>query len=115
MEASKLKRMVVLKNLPSNIIDEAIIVLKSSKKIRKVQKIEQKKNVLNKNDVKKDKDYILREAEMLVNDYISSVDEKEKNELFKDKKMNKRYIIIKKYAVAITLISVIQTFFIVCH
>ena len=52
---------------------------------------------------------------MLVNDYISSVDEKEKNELFKDKKMNKRYIIIKKYAVAITLISVIQTFFIVCH
>ena len=35
MEDSKLKNMVVLKNLPSNIVDEAIIVLKSNKKVKK--------------------------------------------------------------------------------
>ena len=43
MEASKLKNMVVLKNLPSNIIDEAIIVLKGHQKVKKLQKIEQRK------------------------------------------------------------------------
>ena len=32
MEESKLKNMVVLKNLPSNLVEEAIIVLKSNKK-----------------------------------------------------------------------------------
>ena len=31
METSKLKNMVVLRNLPSNIVDEAIIVLKAKK------------------------------------------------------------------------------------
>ena len=39
MEASNLKNMVVLKNLPSNIVDEAIIILKNSKKIKKLEKI----------------------------------------------------------------------------
>ena len=39
METSKLKNMVVLKNLPSNIVDEAIIVLKTNKKVKKLQKI----------------------------------------------------------------------------
>ena len=40
METSNLKNMVVLKNLPSNIVDEAIIVLKANKKTKKLQKIE---------------------------------------------------------------------------
>ena len=35
METSNLKNMVVLKNLPSNIVDEAIIVLKANKKTKK--------------------------------------------------------------------------------
>ena len=43
METSKLKNMVVLKNLPSNIVDEAIIVLKTNKKVKKLQKIEKNK------------------------------------------------------------------------
>ena len=36
MESSNLKNMVVLKNIPSNIIDEAIVVLKSNKKAKKL-------------------------------------------------------------------------------
>ena len=40
METSNLKNMVVLKNLPSNIVDEAIIVLKTNKKAKKLQKID---------------------------------------------------------------------------
>ena len=43
MEASNLKNMVVLKNLPSNIVDEAIIILKNSKKIKKLEKVENNK------------------------------------------------------------------------
>ena len=51
MEASNLKNMVVLKNLPSNIVDEAIIVLKTNKKAKKLQKIE-KNNQLDKEEKK---------------------------------------------------------------
>ena len=38
MEASNLKNMVVLKNLPSNIVDEAIIILKKQQKDKKIRK-----------------------------------------------------------------------------
>ena len=76
MEASKMKNMVVLKNLPSNIIDEAIIVLKTSKKVKKLQKVEKNKNSASSEKTKKDKDYIVKEAEMLVNSYISKIEKK---------------------------------------
>ena len=43
MEESKLKNMVVLKNLPSNLVEEAIIILKSNKNVRRLEKIDKDK------------------------------------------------------------------------
>ena len=74
METSNLKNMVVLKNLPSNIVDEAIIVLKTNKKAKKLQKIEKNNKTTENEENKKDKEYILKEAEMLVNNYISKIE-----------------------------------------
>lgn len=45
METSNMKNMVVLKNLPSNLVEEAIVILKSSKKVKKLEKIEKKNNI----------------------------------------------------------------------
>ena len=88
METSNLKNMVVLKNLPSNIVDEAIIVLKANKKTKKLQKIENKK-ILENQENKKDKEYILKEAEMIVNNYISKIENKENGNLWRIK--NEKY------------------------
>ena len=107
METSKLKNMVVLKNLPSNIVDEAIIVLKTNKKVKKLQKIEKNKNKTENDNDKKDKEYILKEAEMLVNNYISKLENNEKKNIF-NKEANKKYDKLKKYAIGITAISIIQ-------
>lgn len=108
MEASNLKNMVVLKNLPSNIVDEAIIVLKTNKKVRKLQKVEKNSKSVNKNESKKDKDYILREAEMLVNNYISKIETKERKD-FTNKNLKEKYKKLKNYAIASTVICVLQT------
>lgn len=107
METSKLKNMVVLKNLPSNIVDEAIIVLKTNKKVKKLQKIEKNKNKTENDNDKKDKEYILKEAEMLVNNYISKLENNEKKNIF-NKEANKKYDKLKKYAIGITALSIIQ-------
>ena len=40
MEFGQMKNIVVLKNLPSNIVDEAIVVLKPNKKAKQIQHIE---------------------------------------------------------------------------
>lgn len=111
MEASNLKNMVVLKNLPSNIVDEAIIVLKTNKKVKKLQKIE-KNNQVDKEE-KRDKDYILKEAEMLVNSYISKVEIKDIKKDNVSQKQKNRYEKLKKYAIATTVLCIIQAMIII--
>ena len=112
METSKLKNMVVLKNLPSNIVDEAIIILKANKKVKKLQKIEQNKNLISNENNKKDKEYILKEAEMLVNNYISKIENNDKKRIF-NKEANEKYNKLKKYAIAITIMSILQAIIII--
>lgn len=112
MEASKLKNMIVLKNLPSNIVDEAIVVLKTNKKVKKLQKIEQNKNTIINDNEKKDKEYILKEAEMLVNNYISKIENNDKKNIF-NKEAKEKYDKLKKYAIAITIMSVLQAILII--
>ena len=78
MEVSSMKNMVVLKNLPSNIIEEAIVVLKSNKRVKNLEKIENCKFSGSENEKKNDDEYVLKEAEMLVSDYIDKIDENKK-------------------------------------
>lgn len=112
MEASKLKNMVVLRNLPSNIVDEAIIILKTNKKVKKLQKIEQNKKLQSNENTKKDKEYILKEAEMLVNNYISKIENNNKKDIF-NKDLKKKYVKLKKYSMIISIMCIIQALIII--
>lgn len=60
METSNMKNMVVLKNLPSNLVEEAIVILKSSKKVRKLEKIEKKRKTTRKCSANKKRLYFKR-------------------------------------------------------
>ena len=77
MNMSDMKNMIVLKNLPSNLVDEAIIILKENKKIDK-----------SKQD---DKNYIIKEAEMLVQSYTKELEEKSPKRQYNIKKLEKKY------------------------
>ena len=43
MDISNMKNIIILKNLPSNLIEEAIFILKQNKKVKKPELIENKK------------------------------------------------------------------------
>jgi len=107
METGKLKNMVILRDLPSNLVDEAIIVLKSNKKIKKLEKIEKNRGT-SLEKTKKDKEYILKEAEMIVNEYMSKIENKDKKEIF-NKEAKIKYKKLRKYAIVTTVICAIQT------
>lgn len=111
METSNMKNMVVLKNLPSNLVEEAIVILKSSKKVKKLEKIEKKeknKQLDKRQTVKQEKDYVLKEAEMLVSSYISKLENKQEQKQYVTIKNSKKYIRLKKYAFLSSLVIVIQ-------
>ena len=110
MNQGNLKNTVVLKNLPSNIVEEAIIVFKANIKLKEEQEMNNNTEI-NKN--RKEKDYILKEAEMLVNNYIRRVEEKKriKNEI--QKKVDKKCKNLKKYVFIMGIILLLETIFII--
>ena len=105
MQTSNLKNMVVLKNLPSNIVDEAIIILKPNKKIKKLEVVDKNRNINTEEAENKTETYILREAEMLVSSYISKLEKantKEKRSYVSKEK----YIRLKKYSIVSTIMLI---------
>lgn len=109
MNQGGFKNMVVLKNLPSNIVEEAIIVLKTNKKIKQVEKIEKEKMTENKYTKTREDDYILKEAEMLVNTYISKLEDKKKTREITNKKEKQKYNRIKNYAYISSFVILIES------
>ena len=107
MESSDMKNMVVLKNLPSNMVEEAIIIFKENQKVREKEFIE-KGNKINLAEIQsRSKDYILKEAEMLVTDYINKIENNKKTKK-EDKDIMLKYKRIKGYSLSVTILFIIS-------
>ena len=104
MSNSNLKNIVVLNNLPSNIIDEAIIVLKTRKDAKKLELIDKNSSITYKNNREK-KDYVIKEAENIVSDYITKI-EKKQNIKKRDINIETKYKKIKIYSIIISFLLI---------
>ena len=107
MNESKMKNMVVLKDLPSNIVEEAYVILKPNQKFKKyIEKQEKgKKEIM--------PDYVVKEAEMVVSNYLSKIEENKKLRNLEVEKIKKKYIKIKKIALflgGIVILNIISLF-----
>ena len=104
MPESNLKNIVVLKNLPSNLIDEAIVILKSNKDAKKLQFIE-KASTIEYSKMQKSKDYVIKEAENVIASYASKL---EKNRTIKKSTNNieTKYRKIRAYSIFVSIILV---------
>ena len=111
MQSSDMKNMVVLKNLPSNMVEEAIIIFKENQKVRQKELVDKSKKVNFSECQTKSKDYILKEAEMLVTDYINKIENKKKSEsIRKDLINNKKLMYYSIIATVLLIISLIINF-----
>lgn len=110
MEESKLKNMVVLKNLPSNLIEEAIVILKSNKKVKKLEKIDKEKRNETKatktNATKKE--FVVKEAEMIISSYINKIEEKNQKNQRSKIEQTKKVRRLKNYAYISSIIIFLQ-------
>ena len=70
MNISQMKNMIVLKDLPSNIVDEAIVILKNNAKVKNRQAIENGNLDKFKENSNIDYDYLIKEAEFVIENYI---------------------------------------------
>ena len=76
MDINQMKNIVILRNIPSNIVEEAIVVLKSNTKVKQFKTLEGDKSSFNNCDNKKVDQYIVKEAEDVIAHYIENVENK---------------------------------------
>ncbi len=97
MDISQMKNIVVLKDLPSNIVDEAIVILKSNSNIKKKEVIDCT-NIKKTDENSRDSyDVVIKEAENVVQDYINSI-EKNKETKKNINKINLKYRRLQIYS-----------------
>ena len=124
MDKEEMKNVIILKNLPSNLIDEAIMVIKDRKSAKKFDfnqilnngeekhKVIQgymKNDELNKieNTRKEGRKYVIKEAEIILRDYISKIERPKYNEN-KIKKLEKSCKRAKKINLILIIVSFIS-------
>ena len=93
MSIESMKNMVVLRNLPSNIVEEAIVILKPNIKLKNLDLAENKTtNKKSENKTKQDsRKYIVNEAEMIVSNYLSNIEKEKKHNYKINKKIENKY------------------------
>ena len=91
MNKSNMKNVIILKNLPSNLIDEAIMVVKDKKKVKDINysdfiKYKEENGIIQgdmkledlrkiENIKKEDRKYVIKEAEVVVTNYIRRIED----------------------------------------
>ena len=111
----KKQNTIVLRNLPSNLIEEATIVFKNKKTVREIEKAEKERKkqestiIPVKNKEGKRQSYAIKEAEMVIIDYVSGIEQKRKNINLRNNRVNKKYKRLKIYSIATTALFLLET------
>ncbi len=112
MNISQMKNMIILKDLPSNIVDEAIVILKTNAKVKNKEKIENKNLDKSKENNEDNYDFVIKEAEYIIQDYIQDVEKpnqiKSKDINYKYKRLQISSLFLGLTVIALIILSVIR-------
>lgn len=101
MEKEKMENIILLKNLPSNIVEEAIVVLKENHKLPAAER----KYMVEEPKKQGGEEYIVKKAEMLVMEYIQKLENRKQKRNTMD--WWKKYKQLKKWNYALIVLSII--------
>lgn len=106
MNSNQMKNIIVLKNLPSNIVDEAFIILKNNKKIKSLERIE--KQNTNLTEKQKTGEYIVKEAEMVIGNYLSRIEKEKQQKSYSVRQIETRYKRMKSITIILSAIVIVD-------
>ena len=105
----KLRNIVILKDLPSNTIEEAFLVLKKSQNVKKLEHIDKYKDFSGEKNGEEDKDFIIKEAELLIQNYLGRNKNNESidTDLCKKNKRLKKAVAILSFTLFLAIIYIL--------
>lgn len=109
MNSNQMKNIIVLKDLPSNLIDEAFIILKNNKKIKSLETIE--KQGIGKDQKEKTGEYVVKEAEMVISNYLSKIEKEKQIKSYSVKQIENKYKRLKLISTILSSIVILNIIF----
>lgn len=106
MNTNQMKNMIVLKNLPSNIVEEAIIILKNNKRIKSLDRVE--KQTSNSMEKQSSGEYIVKEAEIVIGNYLSKIEKEKQMKSYSVKQIENRYKRMKILSIVLGMIIIVN-------
>ena len=106
MNISQMKNILVLKDIPSNIVDEAIVILKNNSNIKKKELVENKNSNKFNESKNENYDFVVNEAENVIKEYIKNL-EKPKETRGNINKILVKYKKLQVYSFLLGIIAVI--------
>lgn len=100
---NQMKNIIVLKDLPSNLIEEAFVILKPNKKVKINSNLE-----TGEKEKEHSEEYIIKEAEMVINSYLSNVENETKIRNRAIKKMEIKYKKLKTITTFLAIVFIIN-------
>lgn len=104
MNTESMKNIVVLKDLPSNMIEEAIVILKPNIKIEKVRNKKKENVKVGAKGKDNSKDYIIKEAEEIISRYISDLERPKQLEIT-NRKLIAKYNRVKTLSILFGIVG----------
>lgn len=110
MEVRHMKNMVILKDLPSNMIEEAFVVLKENQRIHKMVDTanQEQKKEKNKKIESKAQDYVIKEAELIIQEYVEQIEVKEYTSRSNHKQFMQKYKKMKAATIFFSMFSLLS-------
>ena len=115
MDINKMRNIVILKDLPSNLVEEAFVVLKNNQRIKKFEYADNKFERFS-SDVENEADSydedIVKEAELVVSNYIGKMEEQDLTGNKAEKNLQKKYKLMKTFAIIFGIFSMFSCMYI---
>ena len=105
MDINNMKNIVVLKNLPSNMIEEAFVILKQNVNIHKLEILDNKNGKISKENKSIAKECVVKEAEMIVQEYINRINRNIYENSEKNINITKKYKKLKAISIFLAVFS----------
>lgn len=114
MDINKMRNIVILKNLPSNIVEEAFVILKKNQKIKKLEYVDSKSDNFSENIERNDEDeYVVKEAELLISNYINELENQDLSGKKASSDLARKYKNLKRFAIFLGCVVSISFLYIV--
>lgn len=105
MDINKMRNIVILKDLPSNLVEEAFVVLKKNQRIKNIEYADKKYDKFSEDTIQENDEFIVKEAELIVSDYINKIENDEELEDCNDKRLLKKYKLMKLLTMIFGVVS----------